>query len=164
MRTPLDPNETYTVLSASAARRTLQRESSLARHQTAGMTLDQLHDALAERLAPEKAALAVVVTDRAFARITSELDALVRRMAGRPVWPGAAIMSRTGAVQRLERAGVSVPDDAPDIELEDAIAGLEGDRPTIISDDDMAAYGAEAHRLLSAVPSGRTLGDGTEPS
>lgn len=155
MRPPLDPNETYTIMSATQARKVLQRDHRIARSDTADYSLDQLHDEMAKHLAPEVGALIVVITDKSFSKLNEELNKVLSRITGGDFIEGAALLSRAGALRRLGDAGVEVPPDAKNIELEDALAGLDGQRPNVIADEEFAVYGLEAHRLLATMPSGR---------
>lgn len=155
MRPPIDVNRAYTVLSQTEARRTLSTKADVPRHATARMTLDQLHDALSERMVGANAADFLVITDKTFQRFAAMSDRLLLRYHGAPIDPGAGISSLTAARRAFEDAGVQVPEDAAIDDLEDALSGLHGSRQMILGDADFEAYGREMAQMLATVPSGR---------
>lgn len=155
MRPPIDTTRAHTIISQTAARKRLAIEFEMPRHETLGMTLDQLHDALSKRIVEGRTADFVVVTDRVFRRISEQSETLLRRYHGGDVERGAGISSLSSAMKAFEDAGVTVPPDAPILDLEDALSGLNNARQIILTDDDFEAYGLQVAMLLAGHPSGR---------
>lgn len=155
MRQPIDPARTYNIMTDVAARRRLATEFDLSRSDTADMTLDQLHDALAERLPDGFGVYLLIMTERSFGKVTKFSEDLLKRYHGLPLEPGAGVSSMTNARSMMEQAGVDVPDDADRDGLEDVLSAMKGTRYMIISDDDFTAYGREMAGIVAKVPTGR---------
>jgi hypothetical protein len=155
MRPPIDTGRAYTVLSRTEARKRLANEFGVPRHETARMTLDQLHDELAENVVSGMGADFVVLTDRTFARLDAHSTELLRRLHGDPVEAGAGISSRSAALKAFADAGVDIPEGEPVANLEDALSGLYGSRQLILEDDSFIEYGREMSAMIARHPSGR---------
>ncbi len=154
-RPPIDPERAYTVLSQGAARRHLTSAYRIPRHETANMTLDQLHDLITERTPEELSGDFIIITDRAFEKNARHSDALLKRYHGLPIEEGAGLTSMTMARHFIMEAGVEIPEGEDRDSLEDVLSAIKQSRYMILEDADFAAYGAEMTRLLSDIPSGR---------
>lgn len=155
MRPPIDSARTYNLLTDTAARRRLATEFGMTRAQTTRMTLDELHDALSERL-PEGFGLhLLVMTERSFAKVSARSDELLKDLHGDPIEKGASLASTTSARRMIDEGGVDIPDDADRDGLEDVLSALKGTRYMILADEDFTTYGREMTAVISKQPSGR---------
>lgn len=157
-RPPIDPERAYTVLSQSAACRHLASAYRIPRHETANMTLDQLHDLVTDRTPEELSGDFIIITDRAFERHARRSEALLARYHGLPIEKGAGLTSMTMARLAIMEAGVEIPEGEGRDNLEDVLSAIRQTRYMILEDVDFTAYGAEMVRLLSDIPSGRAKG------
>lgn len=156
MRPPIDPARTYTLLTDIAARRRLATEFGMSRVQTADMTLDQLHDALSERLQEGFGVHLLIMKERSFSKVSARSDELLRELHGGQIEQGASMSSMTAARRMIEDAGVDIPDDADRDGLEDVLSALKGTRYMILEDEAFTTYGREMSGVLGKQPSGRS--------